>query len=168
MSKPVVAILMGSASDVDKVSPAMDVLREFNIPFAVRVMSAHRSPDVVCQFVSAASAEGYKIIIAAAGGAAHLAGVTAAHTCLPVIGIPVECGPFHGFDSLLSTVQMPGGIPVATVAVGSAGARNAGLLAIRILALGDPRVAEQLARFHTKLGNDVVAADEELQRKLSG
>ena len=166
MSKPIVAILMGSKSDLDKISPAIDVLREFNVPVAVRVMSAHRSPDIVCQFVAAASANGYKVIIAAASGAAHLAGVTAAHTCLPVIGIPVEGGAFNGLDSLLSTVQMPGGIPVATVAVGSAGARNAGLLAVRILALSDPNLAEQLTRFQAKLRADVIAADEELQRKL--
>ena len=135
--KPIVAILMGSDSDAPILKPCADVLREFKIPFVAKVLSAHRTPDETVSFVKAAKKNGIKVIIAAAGGAAHLAGVAAANTPLPVIGIPVETSSLKGLDSLLSTVQMPSGTPVATVAVGPGGVRNAAFLAARILALQD-------------------------------
>ncbi len=144
--KPIVAILMGSDSDAESLKPCGEVLRQFGIPFIAKVLSAHRTPDETVAFVKAAKKDGIKIIIAAAGGAAHLAGVTAANTLLPVIGIPVETPSFKGMDSLLSTVQMPAGTPVATVAVGSGGARNAAFLAARILALQDEQLEERLEK----------------------
>ena len=147
MSQPVVALLMGSKSDLPKLQTAIDVFSDFGIAHTVRVMSAHRTPDAVMEFASGAASNGYKVLMAAAGGAAHLAGVVAAHTSLPVIGIPVAIAPFEGLDSLLATVQMPGGIPVATVGAGSGGAKNAALLAARILALGDTAVAANYEKF---------------------
>ncbi len=166
MDRPVVAILMGSKSDLPKIQSAVDTFNDFNVPVSVRVMSAHRTPDIVSEFASNASAEGYKIIIAAAGGAAHLAGVVAAHTQLPVLGIPVQGGAFQGLDSLLATVQMPGGIPVATLAVGSAGAKNAALFALRILALSDIEIRAAMLRFSQTQKEKVIAADGELQAEL--
>ncbi len=145
--KPIVAILMGSDSDVESLKPCGEVLRQLEIPFIARVLSAHRTPDEAVAFVKAAKKDGIKVIIAAAGGAAHLAGVTAANTMLPVIGIPVETSSFKGMDSLLSTVQMPAGTPVATVAVGSGGARNAAFLAARILALQDEQLEAKLEKY---------------------
>ncbi len=135
--KPKVAILMGSDSDAETLKPCGEVLREFGVPFVVRVLSAHRTPNETVQFTESAKREGIQVLICAAGGAAHLAGVVAAHTELPVIGIPIETTSFKGMDSLLSTVQMPAGTPVATVAVGPGGVRNAAFLAIRIMALQD-------------------------------
>ena len=122
------ALLMGSDSDLPKIQGCIDTLKKLGVETTVRVMSAHRTPEAVSEFTEHAIENGYGVIIAAAGGAAHLAGSVAAHTLLPVIGIPVEGGAFHGMDALLATVQMPGGIPVATVGVGSGGATNAGLL----------------------------------------
>ncbi len=145
--KPTVVILMGSDSDAPALKPCGDTLRELGIPFVARVLSAHRTPDEAAAFVKSAKAKGFKVIIAAAGGAAHLAGVAAANTMLPVIGIPVETSSFKGMDSLLSTVQMPAGTPVATVAVGSAGVKNAAFLAARILALGDAGLEKALERY---------------------
>jgi len=145
--KPVVAILMGSDSDAESLKPCGEVLRQLEIPFIARVLSAHRTPDEAVAFVKAAKKDGIKVIIAAAGGAAHLAGVTAANTLLPVIGIPVETSSFKGMDSLLSTVQMPAGTPVATVAVGSGGVRNAAFMAARILALQDEQLEERLEKY---------------------
>jgi phosphoribosylaminoimidazole carboxylase PurE protein len=145
--KPIVAILMGSDSDAEYLKPCGEVLREFGIPYMARVLSAHRTPDEAVSFVKAAGKNGIRVIIAAAGGAAHLAGVTAAHTLLPVIGIPVETSSLKGMDSLLSTVQMPAGTPVATVAVGSGGVRNAAFLAARILALRDGRLQKALGKY---------------------
>lgn len=139
--KPVVAILMGSDSDAPLLKPCGDVLRELGIPFTAKVLSAHRTPKEASAFADAAKSEGYRVIIAAAGGAAHLAGVVAAYTTLPVIGIPVESSSLKGIDSLLSTVQMPAGTPVATVAVGAGGVRNAAFLAARILGLSDEKIA---------------------------
>ena len=167
MSNPVVAILMGSKSDFEKIESAVTILTEFGIPFTARIMSAHRTPHIVSEFSKNAANAGYKIIIAAAGMAAHLAGVVAAHTQLPVIGIPVQGGAFHGMDALLSTVQMPGGIPVASVAVGSAGGKNAALFAIRILALTDPVLASKLDKFRDDLRLAVIEADNDLQKNLS-
>lgn len=142
--KAIVAILMGSDSDVEYIKPCGEVLKELGIHFEARVLSAHRTPKETTQFVESAKERGIQVIIAAAGGAAHLAGVTAAHTLLPVIGIPVESPSFKGMDSLLSTVQMPASVPVATVAVGSGGVRNAAFLAARILALSDPKIEKAL------------------------
>jgi 5-(carboxyamino)imidazole ribonucleotide mutase len=168
MSQPTVAILMGSKSDLPKLQSGINILKEFGIPHTVRVMSAHRTPAVVMDFTTNAKANGYQVIIAAAGVAAHLAGVVAAHTPLPVIGIPVNGGPLNGIDALLATVQMPGGIPVATTAIGSMGAKNASLLAIRILALKDADVAAKLDAYTEEMAAIVIAADEELQAELQG
>ncbi len=148
--KALVAILMGSDSDAESLKPCGEILRQFNVPFVARVLSAHRTPKETTTFVESAKKNGIRILIAAAGGAAHLAGVTAAHTTLPVIGIPIETSSFKGMDSLLSTVQMPGGVPVATVAVGSSGVKNAALLAVRILALNDARLAKALEAYKNK------------------
>lgn len=153
---------MGSNSDLPKIQNCIDTLKKLGIDTTVRVMSAHRTPEVVAEFTENAIANGYGVIIAAAGGAAHLAGAVAAHTLLPVIGIPVEGGAFHGMDALLATVQMPGGIPVATVGVGSGGATNAGLLAAQILSLADPELRERLAADRAARKEKVLAADKEL------
>lgn len=148
--KPIVAILMGSDSDVEQLKPCGEVLREFGIPFEAKVLSAHRTPKETIDYALGAKKNGIRVLIAAAGGAAHLAGVVAAHTELPVIGIPIESLSFKGLDSLLSTVQMPAGTPVATVAVGSGGAKNAAYLTARILALQDPKLAKALKDFKEK------------------
>jgi 5-(carboxyamino)imidazole ribonucleotide mutase len=163
---PLVGILMGSDSDWPKVKAAAAALEEFGVACEVHVMSAHRTPERVQQYASTAAARGLKIIIAAAGGAAHLAGVVAAHTTLPVIGIPVPTEMQGGLDSLLSVVQMPGDIPVATVAVGGGGPRNAGLLAVQILALSDPALQQQLAAFRRNLAEKIAAKDSALQKEL--
>ncbi len=148
--KPIVAIIMGSDSDLDQLKPCGEVLREFGVPFEAKVLSAHRTPKETIDYALSAKKNGFKVMIAAAGGAAHLAGVIAANTELPVIGIPIESPSFKGLDSLLSTVQMPAGTPVATVAVGSGGAKNAAHLAIRILALQDAKLAAALRSFKEK------------------
>ncbi|NLF25793.1 MAG: 5-(carboxyamino)imidazole ribonucleotide mutase [Deltaproteobacteria bacterium] len=144
---PQVLILMGSSSDHDTMSPARDILRQFDVACEYKVASAHRAPEVVAELAKGARGRGIKVIIAGAGGAAHLPGVVAAQTTLPVIGVPVQTGVLGGLDSLLSIVQMPGGVPVATVAIGSGGAKNAGLLAVQILALSDERLAQKLSEF---------------------
>jgi phosphoribosylaminoimidazole carboxylase PurE protein len=166
MGQPIVALLMGSKSDLPKLQSAIDTLKEFGIDHTVRIMSAHRTPDAVMDFTSNAAANGCKVIMAAAGGAAHLAGVVAAHTTLPVIGIPIENGAFQGFDALLATVMMPGGVPVATVGVGSGGAKNAALLAVRILALSDSGILEKLEIFRCTQAERVKSADADLQLEL--
>ncbi len=140
-----VGVIMGSTSDLEVMTPAFEVLEEFGVPFEKRVISAHRAPDVLAEYASSAQDRGLGVIIAGAGGAAHLPGVTAAFTTIPVIGVPVNGKAFGGMDALLSMVQMPSGIPVATVAVN--GSKNAGLLAISILALGEPALAEKLKAF---------------------
>ena len=141
---PKVGILMGSASDWGTVKSAADTLEELGVPHEARVLSAHRTPAETAEYASTAEARGLGVIIAAAGGAAHLAGVVAAHTMLPVIGVPMQAWSLDGLDSLLSTVQMPRGIPVATVAIGKAGAVNAAILATQILATADPALRETL------------------------
>src|SRR5919199_5610804 len=141
MASPLVALLMGSDSDLPTVKEACTVLRNLGVPFEVRVLSAHRSPEDLVAYVKQAEEGGVRVFIAAAGGAAHLAGVVAAHTIRPVLGIPIQTSALNGLDSLLSIVQMPGGVPVATMAIGAAGARNAGLFAAQILALADPALA---------------------------
>jgi 5-(carboxyamino)imidazole ribonucleotide mutase len=148
--KPMVAILMGSDSDAEQLKPCGEVLKEFAVFFTVRVLSAHRTPKETVAFTESAKKKGIRVLICAAGGAAHLAGVVAAHTELPVIGIPIETAALKGMDSLLSTVQMPAGTPVATVAVGPGGVRNAAFLALRILALQDVRLAKALMSYKEK------------------
>ena len=165
---PLVGVVMGSDSDWPKISSVAAALEEFGVPHETRVMSAHRTPEVVRQYATMAAARGLRVIIAAAGGAAHLAGVVASHTTLPVIGIPVPTDLQGGLDSLLSTVQMPGDVPVATVGVGTGGARNAGLLAVEILALADGRLQEKLVAFKQELTKKVAAKDAALQAKLGG
>lgn len=146
-SKPLVGVIMGSSSDWDTMKHTDQVLTEFGVAHECRVMSAHRTPDLTTEYVGSAKERGLKVLIAAAGGAAHLAGVTAAHTLLPVLGVPIQSAALNGLDSLLSTVQMPGGIPVATLAIGKAGAVNAALFAIAILAVEDASLHEKLAAY---------------------
>jgi 5-(carboxyamino)imidazole ribonucleotide mutase len=164
---PLVGILMGSDSDLPTMGEAAKVLQEFDVPFEIHVSSAHRTPDRVIRFAREADGRGLRVLIAGAGGAAHLAGVVAAHTVLPVIGVPMEGGTLHGLDALLSTVQMPGGIPVATVAIGKAGARNAGLLAIQILALADSRLRRDLLAYRRRMSAQVAEKDRQLQATFS-
>jgi 5-(carboxyamino)imidazole ribonucleotide mutase len=147
VAKPRVAIIMGSANDWDAMRPAEEALEKLGIACDVRVISAHRTPDRLTSFLRGAEDAGIEVIIAGAGAAAHLAGVAAAHTLLPVLGVPIDSSPLHGLDALLSTVQMPGGIPVATFAIGKAGAKNAGLFAGAIIARSDPKVRAELAKF---------------------
>jgi 5-(carboxyamino)imidazole ribonucleotide mutase len=165
-SSPRVGIVMGSDSDWPKIRAAAAALDEFAVPYEVNVMSAHRTPGVVEKYASSASTRGLKVVLAAAGGAAHLAGVVASHTTLPVIGIPVPTDLAGGLDSLLSTVQMPGDVPVATVGAGMGGPRNAGLLAVQILALSDAGLREQLAEFKRTLADKVAARNAALQQKI--
>src|SRR5436190_17171272 len=155
MSNPLVGILMGSKSDWEAMKQASDMLTRFGIAHESRVMSAHRTPAIVAEYASGAAARGLQVIIAGAGGAAHLAGVVAAHTILPVIGVPMQSAALNGIDSLLSTVQMPKGIPVATVAIGASGAANAGLLAVAILATSRPELRAKLQAYRDKLAADV-------------
>ncbi|MBP3531453.1 MAG: 5-(carboxyamino)imidazole ribonucleotide mutase [Thermoguttaceae bacterium] len=162
-----VGILMGSDSDWDKINGVAKALDEFGVGYEIHVMSAHRTPDKVLEYASTAKNRGLRVIIAAAGGAAHLAGVVASHTPLPVIGIPVKTDMMGGLDSLLATVQMPGDVPVATVGTGSGGARNAGLLAVQILALSDETLAAAYDDFKRKLVDKIAAKDAAFQAKLS-
>lgn len=150
MSTPLVGIIMGSSSDWDTMQHCAKQLAELGVSYEARVMSAHRTPDLVDQYVSGAEGRGLRCIIAAAGGAAHLAGVAAARTRLPVLGVPMPSKHLQGLDSLLSTVQMPAGIPVATFAIGEAGARNAALFAVATLALTDPALAGKLQSFRER------------------
>ena len=165
-NKPLVGILMGSDSDWPKIEAAKQALDEFGVGCEVRVMSAHRTPGLVTEYSSSAVARGLKVIIAAAGGSAHLAGVVAAHTTLPVVGIPVPTAELGGLDSLLSVVQMPGDVPVVSVAVGMGGPRNAGLFAVQILATSDAGLAKKFAEFKHKLVEKISAKDAALQKKL--
>lgn len=160
---PVVAILMGSDSDLPTMQEAAKTLEEFGVAFEVHICSAHRTPGRLVRYAREAEARGVRILIAGAGGAAHLAGVLAAHVALPVIGVPMDSGPLNGLDALLSTVQMPGGVPVATVAIGRAGARNAALLAVQILALSDVRLKAKLADHRARMAAEVAAKDRQVQ-----
>ena len=146
-ANPLVVVVMGSKSDWESMRQADEVLAKFEVPHECRVLSAHRTPAETAEYVNQAESRGVEVIIAAAGGAAHLAGVCAAHTVLPVLGVPMESASLKGLDSLLSTVQMPAGIPVGTLAIGPAGARNAALLAVAILATRRPDLREKLRRF---------------------
>ena len=157
---PLVGVVMGSRSDWEYMAAAAEVMDELQIPHELRVLSAHRTPEQTLEYAAAASGRGLKAIIAGAGGAAHLAGVIAAKTILPVIGVPMPATTLNGIDSLLSIVQMPKGVPVATMAIGKAGAANAGLFAAAIIALGDARLAERLREWRA------VRAREVLEQKL--
>lgn len=162
MSKPLVSIVMGSDSDLEIMREAGKALEGFGIAYEIDVTSAHRSPDRTAEFARRAAGRGIRVIIAGAGGAAHLAGVIAAHTTLPVIGVPIPSTSLNGMDSLLSTVQMPAGIPVATVAIGKPGATNAGILAAQIIGVADSEIAKKLDAHKEKLAQGV----EEKSRKL--
>lgn len=157
---PVVGIIMGSSSDLPTMGQAADELDRFGVPHEVRVVSAHRSPLRMVEYAQAAAGRGLRVIIAGAGGAAHLPGMVASLTALPVIGVPVQTRALGGVDSLHSIVQMPGGVPVATMAIG--GARNAGLMAVRILALSDDRLSEMLAEHQNELARHAAAQDAEI------
>lgn len=163
-NKALVGIVMGSDSDWATVQKAAAVLKEFDVGFEVKVMSAHRTPALACEYATTAEARGLRVIIAAAGLAAHLGGVIAAHTVLPVIGIPVGGGPLNGQDALYATVQMPSGIPVATVGIGNA--TNAGLLAVQILGTADDSLRRKFAQHKQSMAEKVVAADQKLQATL--
>ena len=163
---PVVGILMGSDSDWPKIKAVGAALDEFSVAYEVNVMSAHRTPHVVADYATTAADRGLQIIIAAAGGAAHLAGVVAAHTALPVIGLPVPTEELGGLDSLLSTVQMPGDVPVATMAVGMGGPRNAGLFAVQILALSDAGLKQAFLEFKKQLADKIALKNQNLKKQL--
>ena len=161
---PLVGIIMGSDSDWPTVAPAAEALAEFGVPLEVGVMSAHRTPERMLAYAKSAHERGLKVIIACAGGAAHLPGMVAAATPLPVIGVPRALADLDGMDSLLSIVQMPAGVPVATVSIG--GAKNAGLLAVRILGAGDPSLTGKMAAYQQKMAEEVEAKDEALRQRL--
>ncbi len=166
--EPRVAILMGSDSDLPVVRHCIETLKEFGVPHEAHVMSAHRSPERTRAFALRAEERGLRVIICAAGGAAHLAGAVSAVTTLPVIGIPVASSPLAGVDALYATVQMPPGIPVATVAIGEGGAKNAAILATQILATSDLALREKLRAYKARLDKGVAEKDEKLQKSLEG
>ncbi|HKZ71476.1 MAG TPA: 5-(carboxyamino)imidazole ribonucleotide mutase [Nitrospirota bacterium] len=155
MANPLVAIIMGSESDMPVMNEATKILDRFDVMYKIIVASAHRSPRLVQEFAKRAEEEGLEVIIAGAGGAAHLPGVIAAETVLPVIGVPIDSSPLKGFDSLLSIVQMPGGVPVATMAVGPAGAKNAAILAVQILSRKTPSLLKQLRQFKDDMADSI-------------
>jgi 5-(carboxyamino)imidazole ribonucleotide mutase len=155
-----VGVIMGSVSDWETMKHACDVLDELGIPYEKKIVSAHRTPDYMFEYAAAAAARGIKVIIAGAGGAAHLPGMTAAKTVLPVIGVPVRSQALNGLDSLLSIVQMPGGVPVATMAIGTAGAVNAGLMAAQIIGAFDPAVQERVAARRERIAKAVLESGE--------
>lgn len=167
MTKPFVAILMGSDSDLPQVQTTIDTLKELGITVEARVTSAHRTPARTQEYVKSAEERGCQVFICAAGLAAHLAGAVAAYTLRPVIGIPVETGPLQGHDALLSTVMMPGGIPVATVAIGKAGAKNAAYLAAQMMAIADPALYESLKKDRQANADAVALKDQRLQETLA-
>ena len=156
LDKALVGVVMGSTSDTDVMQGCIDMLQEFEIPHEVRILSAHRTPEATREYVMNASDRGIEVMIAGAGWAAHLAGFIAGHTTLPVIGVPIDSSPLSGMDALLATVQMPPGIPVATVAIGKGGAKNAGVLAAQILALKHASVAEKLSNYRRQLTQKAV------------
>ena len=166
MSSPQVAMIMGSGSDLDVMMNGIKVLKGYGIEYEVRVISAHRAPDAVGEYARAAASRGIKVLIAGAGAAAHLAGALAAHSALPIIGVPLVASSLAGFDALLATVQMPGGVPVGTVGVGKAGAVNAAHLAARIIALSDEGIARKVADERASQIDKVVHMDGELQERL--
>jgi 5-(carboxyamino)imidazole ribonucleotide mutase len=155
--RPLVGVIMGSKSDWETMRHTSETLSRFGVPHESRVASAHRTPDMVREYAESAESRGIQVIIAGAGGAAHLAGVIAAHTILPILGVPIESQALKGMDSLLSTVQMPGGIPVGTLAIGKAGAINAALLAVAILGVGRPEFRDKLRAFRLEQANKILA-----------
>ena len=163
---PQVGIVMGSDSDLPVMEQAADVLRQFGVPFEMTVASAHRSPRRAADYAGSARSRGLKVIIAGAGHAAHLAGVLAAHTSLPIIGVPIDSSCLLGLDSLLATVQMPPGIPVATVAIGKPGARNAGVLAVQMLAISNPDLTERLETFKRDMADGVEKKAQQVERQF--
>ncbi len=163
-TSPIVGIVMGSESDLKVVEGAVSILTDFGIPFEIRVLSAHRTPDETARWASTARQRGLKVVIAAAGGAAHLAGVVAAHTTLPVLGLPIGGGTLYGLDALLATVQMPAGVPVGTVAIN--GARNAALLAVQIIGVEDQDVARKLADQKSEMTDKVAAMNARVQKHV--
>jgi phosphoribosylaminoimidazole carboxylase PurE protein len=165
MKKPIVSIVMGSRSDLPTMNETVKVLDEHGVSCEVNVLSAHRSPNEVAKFSKNARSRGIKVLIAGAGGAAHLAGVIASHTTLPVIGVPMDTRALKGIDSLLSTVQMPSGVPVATVAIGTAGAKNAALLAMQILSLSDRRLEKRLSGLKRSMAKAVKNAHKGVTSK---
>ena len=160
---PLVGVIMGSKSDWETMQQAAIILREFGVPHECRVVSAHRTPDLMVEYAHTAADRGLELIIAGAGGAAHLPGMVAGHTLLPVIGVPIQSRALNGLDSLLSIVQMPAGVPVATMAIGKAGATNAGLLAVAILGTTRPALGEALRRFRAERAQQVMAEKLELE-----
>jgi 5-(carboxyamino)imidazole ribonucleotide mutase len=168
---PLVGVIMGSKSDYSAMRAAVEMLREFGVPYEARVVSAHRTPERMFSYADTAAARGLRVIIAGAGGAAHLPGMVAAKTVLPVLGVPIAATALQGFDALLSIVQMPKGIPVGTLAIGAAGAANAGLLAIQILATTDPALQAKLVAWRAGRRDEVLAQtldDETLDREARG
>ena len=165
--KPAVGIIMGSDSDLATMQEAAKVLKQFEIPYEIGVYSAHRSPHRTAEYVRTAKDRGLKLIIAGAGSSAHLAGVTAAETTLPVIGIPIDSSPLSGFDALFSTVQMPPGVPVATMGVGKSGATNAGIFAVQVLALADEGLAAKLHEYKEQLEKTVAEKSRKVQEQSS-
>lgn len=163
MTDPIVLIVMGSDSDLPTMQETAQILTQFGVPFEMRISSAHRSPQRTAQLASEAAGRGVQLIIAAAGMAAHLAGVIAAETTLPVIGVPMGGGALSGMDALYATVQMPGGIPVATMAIGKAGAKNAGLFAVQILSLSDPALHAKFVAYRQQMAAEVEQKDAALQ-----
>ena len=160
--KPVVGIIMGSDSDLTVMGKAFEVLDNFNLKYEVKILSAHRTPKQHTEYAATAEKRGLKVIIAAAGGAAHLPGVTAAHTILPVIGVPIKSNALNGMDSLLSIVQMPSGVPVATVSID--GAKNAALLALQIIAISDKIIKQKLRKYKLKTEKESIAKNEKLKK----
>jgi len=163
--KPKVLIIMGSDSDLPVMEKTSKLLKEFKIPYKMTVASAHRTPDRTVQLALEAEAEGVQVIIAGAGGAAHLAGIIAAHTTLPVIGVPINSSPLMGIDSLFSTVQMPPGIPVAAMAIGNAGAKNAAIFAAQILQSGNPALTAKLKVYKKKMAREVLKKAKNVEKK---
>lgn len=162
MKNVIVSIVMGSQSDLPTMKEAGIILKEFGVPFEILVLSAHRTPDETADYAQKLKSRGVKVVIAGAGGSAALAGVVAAHTTLPVIGIPIQTTALNGLDSLLSTVQMPPGVPVATVAIGSAGAKNAAILALRILSLSDKSLDKKLEKYRSEQAEKIKSIKVEI------
>jgi phosphoribosylaminoimidazole carboxylase PurE protein len=161
---PVIGIIMGSDSDLPVMQETANVLKQFEVPYEIGVYSAHRSPHRTVEYVKSARERGLKLIIAGAGASAHLAGVTAAETTLPVIGVPIDSSPLSGFDALLATVQMPPGVPVATMGVGKSGATNAGFLAVQILALADEKLSGRLLEYKANLEKSIAEKSRRVQQ----
>jgi phosphoribosylaminoimidazole carboxylase PurE protein len=162
--KPLISLVMGSDSDLPILEETTKVLKTFNIPYELTITSAHRSPKKTIKYAQEATKRGIEVIIAGAGGAAHLAGVIAAHTLVPVLGVPIDSSPLKGLDSLLSTVQMPGGVPVAAMAIGKAGAKNAGIFAAQILALKHPEIKKALEDYRSHMTREVETKDKALKK----